>query len=323
MKRLNRSSALPTALIAVFSTLSCPAVRGGPILFTTTFIASDSQQGKETFGPLAGNYPWVVRFDGDAYVPAWGISVPYASDVESSSEFDGHLFPSGEIQVGALASEGVLEGDDNLKVKGEVDFSMTIQAAANAPAAPSIPILFFPTLSGTCKNESWPAGYPPGSSTCNAEASASITDNITGASQAATLPIVSGTGKATIYPALMVNASAGDTFSIDLTTVIDMGGGVAACGSPGNFELCGTLGSEAFAAVDPLFEFDQQYFNQEMGANAFNLSDYYSLSFSPNIPIAPISTPEPSSLLLLGAGAAGIGLAALRRRSRRRSCPPG
>jgi hypothetical protein len=300
MKDLRRFL-LFTTLIAVLCTIICPSARGGPILFTTAFIANDAQEGKTTFGPKAGNYPWVVAFDGDAYIPAWGISVPYSDEVKASSEFNGVLYPSGEIKVGALASEGVVEGDDNLKFKGEVTFSMTIEPAPNAPPAPSGPIqiLFIPTLTGHCKNETWPWGGGP--SLCEADATASITDNTTGVSQSAGLPSVSGTGKATIYPALAINASEGDTFTINLTTVIDMGGASAAIGSPGHEEYDGSLGSEAFAAVDPLFEFADP-----------SLSEYYSFGFSPNIP-APTPIPEPSSPLLFGTFLAGVCLAALRR----------
>jgi hypothetical protein len=289
MKDLNRRFLLFTTLIAVLCTIICPSARGGSLgLFTTTFKASDDQGGKVTFGPVDGDTPWKVAFSGDAYVPAWGISVPYADEAITSSAFDEALLPTGEIKIGSLTEEGALEGYDALEVKGKVNFSMTIEPVPDAPPAPSGPIqiLFIPTLSGECKNESWPPPYPAGSSLCYAEASASITDNTTGFSQSANLPLVSGKGHASIFPALAINASEGDTFAITLTTVIQMIGGSAACSAPGGEDYCGSLGSEAKAAVDPLFEFADP-----------SLSEYYSFGFSPNI----TTTPEPSALILLGA----------------------
>jgi hypothetical protein len=96
---------------------------------------------------------------------------------------------------------------------------------------------------------------------------------------------------------LAINASEGDTFTINLTTVIQMSGGSAECGAPP--EYCGSLGSHAIAAVDPLFEFDQQAFDAETGTTV-SPYEYYSFGFSPNIP-APTPIPEPSALVLLGA----------------------
>ncbi|MGA1995916.1 MAG: IPT/TIG domain-containing protein [Bryobacteraceae bacterium] len=59
--------------------------------------------------------------------------------------------------------------------------------------------------------------------------------------------------------------------------------------------------SKAYADVDPLIEFDQQTFNQQMGANSYNLSDYYSVSLSSNIPVqTPAITNENAASFVVG-----------------------
>jgi len=59
--------------------------------------------------------------------------------------------------------------------------------------------------------------------------------------------------------------------------------------------------SKAYADVDPLIEFDQQTFNQQMGANSYNLSDYYSFSLSSNIPVqTPAITNENAASFVVG-----------------------
>ena len=62
------------------------------------------------------------------------------------------------------------------------------------------------------------------------------------------------------------------------------------------------------ATADPTIRLDQAAFDAEYGPNAFLLSDYYTMDFSPNIPI-----PEPSTFCLLGTGCLGL-LGRLRRR---------
>jgi hypothetical protein len=65
--------------------------------------------------------------------------------------------------------------------------------------------------------------------------------------------------------------------------------------------------AECQAEADPVFTFDQTDFT-----GGFNLADYYTFVYSPNLTAAPV--PEPSGLLLLGTL---LGLSALAARSKR------
>jgi len=75
-------------------------------------------------------------------------------------------------------------------------------------------------------------------------------------------------------PTWKINAYAGDTFTINFSTGLKLGGVVFGCGPAGETPvvICGPeLGSLADAVVDPLFEFDQQAFDAEMGTNTYSL----------------------------------------------------
>ena len=80
----------------------------------------------------------------------------------------------------------------------------------------------------------------------------------------------------------------------------------ALCGA-GAFSLLGgpTVTDECAATVDPTIEFDQAAFDATYGGRAFQLSDYFNLDFSANVPTA---VPEPRSyaLMLFGLGAIGF-----------------
>jgi hypothetical protein len=309
MKDLRRFL-LSTTLIAVLCTIICPSARGGSILFTTSVTGEDSWHPKKTDGPVAGAADLSLDHSGYGYISAWNLWGPYTAVSDTLSTFAGKLLPNGEIQVGSLITEGEVDGYDTGKVKGTVTFSMTIGETQpfppSAPPAASIPFFFYPTLNAGCHTET----SGTATSTCEAEAAVSITDNTTGSTQSATLP-VSGPGQ-TIYPPFEIDAYEGDTITINLIAGLELGGVVFGCGPAGETPvvICGPeLGAYGHAAVDPLFEFDQKDFT-----GGYNLSDYYQFEFSPNIPGVPhMATPEPSSLLLFGTFLAGVCLAALRR----------
>lgn len=69
------------------------------------------------------------------------------------------------------------------------------------------------------------------------------------------------------------------------------------------------------AFVDPSFSFNQSAFDSLMGANTFNLADYYKIELSDNLappPPPPLSNvPEPPGIVLMSLG---LGLLYLRRR---------
>jgi hypothetical protein len=63
----------------------------------------------------------------------------------------------------------------------------------------------------------------------------------------------------------------------------------------------GYYSSHVAVSVDPVIKFDQQAFDNQQGSNTFNLSDYYEIVLS-----SPTTVPEPSTLLLIGPGLAGL-----------------
>jgi hypothetical protein len=107
--------------------------------------------------------------------------------------------------------------------------------------------------------------------------------------------------------------SAGLVADYDIVQMLDLAPGrvyfvylYASC----NFTLKGTWACNGHATAS--FHLDQAKFDERMGANSFDLSQYYVVQQSPNI------VPEPGAALLgLGALGALVGCARQRQRSRR------
>ena len=70
----------------------------------------------------------------------------------------------------------------------------------------------------------------------------------------------------------------------------------------GFYGPAGTADCSVF--IDPEIGFDQAAFDLQMGANTFDLNEYYAIAFSPNIPTSVV--PLPSAFLLFSAGLAGL-----------------
>jgi uncharacterized protein (TIGR03437 family) len=301
MKGLNGPSLVYTTLIALSFAAIGRSAPGDPIPFTTTVTSQESRNGDETSGSLLGEANVTTAYSGDVYDSATGAMATYAVYVDTASFFGVQLLPSGEIQVGKLNSSGELAGHDGILVAGTVTFSLTINAAPGAPPAASIPFLFMPQLMVDCETQT------KGSMTseCEATASASITNDTTGASQSQSLP-VTGTANAALNPVLSINASPGDTFTIQLETNLGMHGGYFVCGSADDLYSCHHLHAMATADVDPTFQFDQKTFNAQMGAGAYNLSQYYNFSVSSNVPVqTPAITNENAASFVAGPLAPG------------------
>jgi len=273
-----------TALVAVLCTIVCPFGRADSLpLFTTTVSGQDARKGFDTIGPVPGELSVAVSHSGDVYDPKTGALASYAFEADVQSTIVGKLFSSGEIEVGKLWSSAGVEGHDGMLVSSDVTFAMTITADPGAPAASSIPIFMYAPLSADCKISGRKSELP---AECEANASATITDNTTGVSQSSTLP-VSGYQSASSYPAFEIDAHVGDTITINLDTALGIHGHYWICQNPdGSLYDCKNVGAEATVSVDPYFGLNQAD------------SQYYGLSFSPNVAISP--TPEPSALILFG-----------------------
>jgi len=76
-----------------------------------------------------------------------------------------------------------------------------------------------------------------------------------------------------------------------------------------------TYSGDCQAYADPGFVFDQERFDQIMGANTFELSEYYSVELSPNLFTPAVPSIHPIALYTLLPGLlVGAGLVALRLR---------
>ena len=76
---------------------------------------------------------------------------------------------------------------------------------------------------------------------------------------------------------------------------------------------------DCFASADPFIGFDQSAFDALMGSNTFPLSNYFQIVLSPGLEGGvPASVPEPSSLIMLCTGLAGLCVIRRRRAARNR-----
>jgi PEP-CTERM motif len=307
--RLIMRPLLLTSLITVLCAVICPTARADT-LFTTTIQYDDTWNGAFTYGPVANQLFVTTEFNGDANAPVpnttFSFSAPYANAINTRSQFNGVLYGHGTTEVGTLESSGQIEGYDTIKVKGKLEFQMTIESTRPLPPlslpAPAIPFRVTPSMEVHAKTET----YDPGVATLgSAAASAEIYDVqnhfSTGFSDSAEVT-VRGEGSKSINPTLHLEAYEGDTVDYTANTLVILGGTNRPCwdASTKTYYACGSLGAAASATVDPLFEFDQSAFDALMGPATYPLSDYYKFVFSPNIPIAAV--PEPSTMLLTGSG---------------------
>jgi len=325
MKAL-KGSLLSALVMAVLCLMICSTARGDTLgLFTTTITSDDYVNGEQVFGPAVGAAPMLVVYRGEDFDSSMHAEASYSVHVNTVATYaySSYTVPySGRVvSIGSLASDGSIMGRDAITVVGNVDYSMTINVNQPLPSYVSsnvyIPYLFNSILSASCSTVS----VTGVTSDCSALASAIITDNTTGTSDSAQLPISDINAGEDLSQSerqsLAVNAYTGDSISINLETSLFLRGRDWWCpnDSGHGWHECETPeGATGTAQVDPTFEFDQAAFDQEMaqlGEPTFNLSDYFSFSFSPNI---PMTTPEPSSLVLSGSALVGMGLAALKKR---------
>lgn len=255
--------------------------------------------------------PQIIEQDFSGYEvdQTYGDQTQYATMIDAYSAFNFQFKPDGTIMAGYLDTEGQVEGYDSTNVLAGVNFSMTLGEKATPPEGQSPAAIPF-TVTANMEAYSQAQTYNGYTDTAFASASLDVDDLENPSSQSSGHSGVSATGTQdnVASPSLKIETFPGDTMVIGLSTFINIGGADLAAYDKGSnsWYSSGLMGAFAMAVVDPVFAFDQQAFDEEMGPNTYNLSDYYTFNFSPNM----TSVPEPSTMLLLGTGLlclAGLG----------------
>lgn len=102
---------------------------------------------------------------------------------------------------------------------------------------------------------------------------------------------------------------------VEVAQVLDVQMYAYAEAIPGETLPDATVTHSVSIAVDPIFSFDQEAFDAQMGASTFPLEDYFEFQFSPNL------IPEPPPTALLAAALLALGKL-LFRPSRRLDAEP-
>jgi len=119
----------------------------------------------------------------------------------------------------------------------------------------------------------------------------------------ASASIINSVGSKSFTKTATLMVPIGTVYSVSL-----YGSGSVSASSVFEYDNFGEIFSsraEYVFAVDPTFMFDQAAFDLLYGVNSFDLNEYFAFNFSPNLDVQQ-PVPEPSTILLLGSGLAGL-----------------